>query len=243
MSFKEKNAIVIEGNRRLGAQASIELAKKGAKVTVLTSMADNSFSKLINKNKLNIRCIKIGKQKTSLKSGIAKAKKICKSIDIVINYLNAEKGSHYSIGKKKAVKQSWQSFFSVNLKSFNSSLETIISSMVNQKNSTIITLADTPIQGTLHYVTVRNIITATTKTLGRELAKKNIRLNAVIPGPIEGEDYSRVLRTHAAALSMYFPHFKPAKINEIVEPVLFLASKDSSYIFSETIRVDSGFAS
>ncbi|MFC1704498.1 SDR family NAD(P)-dependent oxidoreductase [Candidatus Omnitrophota bacterium] len=241
MDLTDKTVVIIEGNRRIGAAVSLALAERGARVTCLYTIEDKTFADAVSSYNKQVKLFSIKPHDvSSLQKALSQAKKHLPSIDILINYVNTEQGGYYT---PTSPEKKWESAFSLDAQGLYGAIEPVLSLMTKQGYGSIMTIADSPLHGALSYLAMRNEITHFTKTLGRELAKKHIRLNAIIPGPIEGEDYSQIMQTYSTELSMYFPSERLATIHEIVEPALFFASDAASYVFAETIRVDCGFAS
>jgi len=89
-------------------------------------------------------------------------------------------------------------------------------------------------------------------TLAAELGPLGIRVNAVVPGPIEGERSNRVFATRAVAenkdiedVKQFFtkdiPIGRMPTEKEVAQSVIYLASDFSSGIHGQTIQVDGGF--
>jgi Dehydrogenases with different specificities (related to short-chain alcohol dehydrogenases) len=87
-----------------------------------------------------------------------------------------------------------------------------------------------------------------TRTLAAELAPRNIRVNAVSPGPIETPIWSKTNLTEeeisgfAEGVSGQVPLGRFGKGEEVAKTALFLASSDASYITGSEIPVDGGMA-
>src|SRR5581483_6737759 len=96
------------------------------------------------------------------------------------------------------------------------------------------------------YSACKGGLIALTKTLAREMARSNIKLNAVAPGPTdtalfhgfigEGEAGAKV----HAALEKSIPLRRIAKPEDIVGAVVFLASEEADYITGQVISVSGG---
>ncbi len=86
------------------------------------------------------------------------------------------------------------------------------------------------------------------RTLATELAARQIRVNAVSPGPIETPIYDKLglpkeqIDGFATELQKQIVLGRFGKSEEVAKAALFLASDDSSFIDGEEIAVDGGFA-
>ncbi len=81
-----------------------------------------------------------------------------------------------------------------------------------------------------------------TKVLASELAPLNIQVNAVAPGMVRTE-FSKAFWSNEellAHITCTIPLGRIAEIQDVLEPVLFLASEGSAYITGQTIMVDGG---
>ncbi len=82
------------------------------------------------------------------------------------------------------------------------------------------------------------------EVLAAEWAQHNIRLNCVSPGVTRTTMVDRAIKEGAARLDLYngrTPIGRLAKVEEIADTVLFLASDRASYITGENLRVDGGW--
>lgn len=84
-----------------------------------------------------------------------------------------------------------------------------------------------------------------TKTLAAELAPHGIRVNGIAPGVIK-TPMTEPTRANADAVSKYFDHIplrRFGEAEELVGPVVFLTSSQSSYVTGVMLPVDGGFTS
>ena len=79
-----------------------------------------------------------------------------------------------------------------------------------------------------------------TKSVARELASRNIRVNAVSPGLIDTEMTARISAEARARMLEQIPLARLGDPSEIANAVLFLASDEASYITGEVLRVNGG---
>jgi len=96
--------------------------------------------------------------------------------------------------------------------------------------------------GSAVYNATKSAVDGLTRTFANELGARNIRVNAVNPGPVETEGIHAAgilekLQTFAAAT----PLGRLGQPQDIAPAVVFLASPDAGWITGETLRVSGGF--
>jgi len=138
----------------------------------------------------------------------------------------------------------WDTVLDVNLKGAFFCIKAVAKQMMKQRYGRIINLssvvgaAGNP--GQANYVAAKAGIIGLTKSVARELATRNITVNAVAPGFIE-TDMTRDLPEKAtAAMLQTIPMGRPGLPAEIAETVVFLASDSAAYITGQTIHVSGG---
>ena len=98
------------------------------------------------------------------------------------------------------------------------------------------------------YSSSKAALRSVTRTLAAELGPKQIRVNAIAPGPIETPIYGKhnVPQENIDQMAANFPSMvslgRFGQSDEVAQTALFLASSDSSYITGAEIPVDGGFA-
>lgn len=93
------------------------------------------------------------------------------------------------------------------------------------------------------YVASKGAVAQFTKALAHELAPRGIRVNAVAPGVIE-TPMTEATRANADAIGRFMAHTpmgRTGRPDELVGPVLFLASGMSSYVTGAILPVDGGY--
>jgi 3-oxoacyl-[acyl-carrier protein] reductase/7-alpha-hydroxysteroid dehydrogenase len=88
------------------------------------------------------------------------------------------------------------------------------------------------------YPTTKFAVNGLTKSLARELAPKNIRVNAVAPGIIETDMVANLPKEVIEPLIKTIPLGRIGKPSDIANAFLFLASDMASYITGEILQVD-----
>ncbi len=93
------------------------------------------------------------------------------------------------------------------------------------------------------YATSKGAVVQFTRTLAAELGPFGIRVNAIAPGIIE-TDMSADLRADPAKLASFLRHVplgRAANPDELIGPVVFLASDAASYVTGTILTVDGGY--
>jgi 3-oxoacyl-[acyl-carrier protein] reductase len=94
--------------------------------------------------------------------------------------------------------------------------------------------------GQSNYSSSKAGIIGLTKTLARELAGRNILVNAIAPGYIETEMTEKLSDRIKEKLMEQIPTGRLGSVDDVAKTVLFLASDDSNYITGTVINLDGG---
>jgi NAD(P)-dependent dehydrogenase (short-subunit alcohol dehydrogenase family) len=144
--------------------------------------------------------------------------------------------------------EQWDRLVAVNLTGVFNCVQAVVPAMRGRRGASIINIASVSAEkgggamGNVWYGTTKAGVVAITKGLGRELGPQGIRVNAIAPGVIETdmvrEHLSPELREKVLAR---FPLGRFARVEEVAQVALFLASDAASFVTGETIAVDGGF--
>ncbi len=243
MKLENKVALITGGYKGIGRGIVDVFLKYGAKVIVLD--LDESVKDLNNDNVLAINVDIRNKDaiKNAIEEGINKFKKldiivnnagICK-LDSFLNMSDELRDFHFDIN----IKGTWN-VTKEGLKYLNSG-----SAIVNLSSVTGPMVAD---PGEVAYATSKAAVLGFTKSLAAELALKNIRVNAIMPGYVHTplvdsmavdsnpDNPNSVIEGIADAI----PLKRLANPKEIGELAAFLASDEASYITGQGIVIDGG---
>jgi len=138
----------------------------------------------------------------------------------------------------------WDDVISVNLKGTFYCTKIAAKTMMKQRYGRIINIASvvgvTGNAGQANYAASKAGIIGLTKTAAKELAPRNITVNAVAPGFIE-TDMTAVLSDKAKeAMLGQVPLGRAGKPEDVAAAILFLASEGASYITGQVIHVSGG---
>jgi len=90
------------------------------------------------------------------------------------------------------------------------------------------------------YAGAKGGLIAFTKSLAREVARYNINVNCVCPGPTETPLLSAVPEKHLEAFKRAIPFRRFGKPQEVADAILFFASSRSDYITGQVLSVSGG---
>jgi 3-oxoacyl-[acyl-carrier protein] reductase len=94
--------------------------------------------------------------------------------------------------------------------------------------------------GQANYVAAKAGVIGLTKSAARELASRNIAVNAVAPGFIETDMTDKLTAEQRESMLQQIPFARLGQPEDIARVVRFLASDDSAYMTGQTIHVDGG---
>jgi 3-oxoacyl-[acyl-carrier protein] reductase len=96
--------------------------------------------------------------------------------------------------------------------------------------------------GQLNYAASKGGVIALTKSLAKELASRNVCVNAIAPGFIETDMTEKIPENDRRKLMESIPLQRLGSADDIAAMTVFLASKAASYITGQTLTVDGGMA-
>lgn len=171
---------------------------------------------------------------------VKEAKEKLGGLDIVINNAGVTKDN-------LAIRMSdeeWNKVININLTAVFLICKYSIKVMMKQDTGSIINISSivghTGNFGQANYSSAKAGIVAMSKSLAKEYAKKNIRVNCISPGFIDTKMTKNINEEFKKKLMENIPMGKLGTGNDIANCALFLASDLSGYITGETIHVNGG---
>lgn len=239
-----KTAVVTGASRGIGRAIAIELAKEGANVVVNYSGSKEKADEVVEE------IIKLGSKAISVQANVSDAESVQSlmkaaveqfgSIDILVN--NAGITRDNLIMRMK--EEEWDEVINTNLKGVFLATKAVTRQMMKQRSGRIINISSVVgvlgNAGQANYVAAKAGVIGLTKTTARELASRNILVNAVAPGYIATEMTEALPEDVKKAISEQIPLAKIGDPQHIAKAVVFLASDDASYITGQTLHVDGG---
>jgi NAD(P)-dependent dehydrogenase (short-subunit alcohol dehydrogenase family) len=243
--MKGKVAVITGGDSGIGRAVAILFAKEGADIAALylNEHNDAKETKRIIEEVYGRKCQlidgDIGKEKFCV-NAIRKVKKKFGRIDVLVN--NA--AMHYEDESIQDVTaKELERTFSTNI--FSMFYLTKEALKIMPKNSSIInTTSVTAYRGSptlINYASTKGAIVSFTRSLAASLVEKNIRVNAVAPGPIwtpliaASFDKKKVAQHGSQA-----PMKRAGEPVEVAPCYLFLACRDSAYMSGQVLHPNGG---
>ncbi len=245
-SMQGRVAVVTGGARGIGRSIVEKLAFLGADVVIADMLVDLAEETAVEVAKLTQRklvAIKVnvadGKSANEL---IDQTVKQFGHIDILVN--NA--GITRDMLILRMEETDWDAVLDVNLKGVFNCSKAAIRPMMKQRYGRIVNISSVSGQagqaGQTNYSASKAGIIGFTKALAREVASRQITVNAVAPGFIPTtltNDLSEELKKSILSAT---PVGRMGKPEEIAAAVAFLASEEASYITGQVLAVDGGMA-
>jgi len=244
--LKGKNAIISGASRGIGKAIALELAASGVNISfsyLKSQEAASALEKEISGLGVKARGFQVDiKDFPAVKEWANQTGELFGSLDIVVN--NA------GITKDKALAMmdvsEWKDVLDTNLGgTFNLSKACIVT-LFKQKSGSIINI--TSVSGVVglprqtNYSSSKAGIIGFTKSLAREVAPYNIRVNAIAPGFIETDMVNQLRPDFLKKMLERLPLGRLGKVEEVAKAVKFLADDSSGYITGQTIIIDGGLS-
>jgi 3-oxoacyl-(acyl-carrier-protein) reductase len=242
--LKGKTALVTGGSRGIGRAIAIALAQQGADVAIdfctAKDAADDTCSRI---RQLGVRTNAYQADVSSVdqvEKMVARVLEEFGPVSIVVNDAGITRDKSFV----KMTRQMWDEVIAVNLGGPFNVTHALLPSMLEAGWGRIINISSIVGQwgnfGQANYAATKGGIIAVTQTLARELAKKNITVNAVAPGFIATDmtkDLPDAVKQQVNALT---PIGRFGTPEEVAAAVAFLASPAAAYITGQLIAVNGG---
>lgn len=242
--FKGKNVLVTGGSRGIGRSLVNEFASKGANVAFLYGKSVEE-AKIVEENWKDEELIVKGFQADV--ADFDKVKNIVKEIvnqfekiDILINNAGITKDGYMML----MAADNWKKVLDVNLCGTFNVTKQLLTHFIGNRKGKIINMTSVGgmvgMAGQTNYSASKAGIIGFTKSLSKELAGKNINVNAIAPGYIATEMLETIPEKMKADIVKSIPASRIGSVRDIANAAMFLASEYSDYINGQVLVVDGG---
>lgn len=245
MGLSGKVALITGSARGIGKAIALELANHGAKIVINDILPKNEIDKTLEEiSKSGDQAIGIRADITIFEEVESMVKEIINKfgkIDILVNNAGIIRDSLLIRMKE----EDWDAVININLKGTFNCSKTVAKYMMRQKSggkivniSSVIGLVGNI--GQANYAASKAGIIGLTKSIAKELALRNINVNAIAPGFIETDMTKKLSEKVRKDLQQQIPLKRLGTVKDIAKVVYFLVSDNANYITGQVINVDGG---
>lgn len=237
-------ALITGGTRGIGKAIAIKLSKSGYDIAINYRKENDELNKIKNEIEENgVKCALVKGDVSNFEECEDFVKETVEklgSIDVLINNAGITKDMLLMRMKK----DDFCSVIDTNLVGTFNVTKNVIGYMMKARHGNIVNISSvvgiSGNSGQTNYSASKAGIIGFTKSLAKEVASRNIRVNSVAPGFIE-TDMTNVLKDDIKdEISKNIPLKRMGKAEDVANVVNFLVSDESSYITGQVINVDGG---
>ncbi|MGJ5712132.1 3-oxoacyl-[acyl-carrier-protein] reductase [Staphylococcus auricularis] len=239
-----KNALVTGASRGIGRRIALQLAEDGFNVAVNYAGSKDKAEAVVEEIKAQgVESFAIQadvSDSDAVKSMIKEVVDQFGSIDTLVNNAGIVRDNLLMRMKEK----DWDAVINTNLKGTFNCIQKVTPHMLRQKQGSIVNL--TSIVGEIgnpgqsNYVASKAGVIGLTKSAAKELASRNITVNAVAPGFIVSDMTDALSDEVKDQMLQNIPLSRLGEDTDIANTVSFLASDRAKYITGQVINVNGG---
>ena len=244
--FEGRAAIVTGGSRGIGRAIVKELAARGVAVAFTFSknqeMADALVAEIQN----------TGGRARAFQGDVSDAK----SAEEMVRVVKSEFGSvdylvnNAGITRDKLImmmsEDDWDAVIDTNLKGVFNVTKPTVSVMIRQRRGSILNIASISgvvgMAGQTNYSASKAGLIGFTKALAKEIARRNVTVNALALGLIETDMTGGLPEEYKQKMLEQIPLGRYGTVDEVAKVATFLLSDDARYITGQVIQADGGLA-
>ena len=245
INLKNKTAIVVGASKGIGKEISLNLAKNGCTKIFIVSRNLDALNKvkteILKDYKLDVHCYKLDiSNPLEVENIFSQILLNTDSIDILINNAGITKDN---IIMRMPIKD-WNDIINTNLSGYFYCCKYISKRMIKQKFGRIINISSiigiNGNAGQINYSSSKAGIIGLTKSLSKELGKRNITVNAIAPGFINSDMTNSLAEANKNEYLNDISLNRFGEAEDVANLVSFLASDNASYITGQIINIDGG---
>jgi 3-oxoacyl-[acyl-carrier protein] reductase len=222
----------------------LELARQGANVAVNFAGSEAKANEVVDEIK------GLGRDAFTVKCDVSNSEEVTSMVkdtierfgklDILVNNAGITKDNLIMRMKE----EEWDDVININLKGVFLVTKAVTRQMMKQRVGRIINIASivgvSGNPGQANYVAAKAGVIGLTKTTAKELATRNITVNAIAPGFITTDMTDKLTEEVKAEMLKQIPLARLGEPKDIAKVTAFLASDDSAYMTGQTLHIDGG---
>jgi 3-oxoacyl-[acyl-carrier protein] reductase len=240
----KKIALVTGGSRGLGRAICVRLAKDHG-CHVLVNYASNAAAA----NETIKMIVEVGGTAEAIGFNVADRDSVNKALDawieanpdnhieIIINNAGVTKDGLFMVMSE----ENWDNVLGVSLGGFFNVTKKLVDKMIRKRFGRVVNVVSVSgimgNPGQVNYSAAKAGVIGATKALAKEIAKRNVTVNAVAPGFIETD---MTAGFDQKEMSRMIPMHRFGKPEEVAATVSFLVSEDAAYITGNVININGG---
>ncbi len=244
MQFEGKVVLVTGGSRGIGRACAVAFSRLGAQVRIAYAGNEEAAKQTL------ALIDSVGKKGGALRFDVADPQACSDAVERVVRELGrldvlVNNAGVAMDGLVMRIKnEDWDRQLDANLKGAFALIRAAARPMVKQRKGAVVNVTSVVGEmgnaGQAAYSASKAGLIGLTKSIARELASRNIRVNAVSPGFIDTEMTAKIPADSRAKMLEAIPLARLGAADEVANAVVFLSSDAASYITGAVLRVNGG---
>ncbi len=241
-----KTALVTGGSRGIGKSIALQLAAAGANVLLTYARSAEAAEEVVRqiqdtgRKALAVQADAVNYSEAE--KVVAAAQEAFNGLDILVNNAGITRDTLIM----RMTEQQWDEVIETNLKSVFNYSKAVIRPMMKARSGSIINISSVVgiagNAGQTNYAASKAGIIGFSKSLAKEVASRNIRVNVIAPGYISTEMTGKLDENVLKSIEAQIPLKRAGDPEEVADAVVFLASGAASYLTGAVLNVDGGMA-
>lgn len=241
--MEKKVAIITGSGRGIGKAIALKLAQEQMNIVICDVDNDSINNTVKEIEQLGVKAIGIQVNVTNTEQVAHLFDETMNTfgrVDVLVNNAGITRDNLLI----RMQENEWDAVIAVNLKGCYNCLKAAAKMMMKQRNGKIINISSVVgVMGNVgqaNYAASKGGMISLTKSAAKELAPRNITVNAVAPGYIETEMTKNLPDNVKQAFINLIPLKRPGQPEDVANVISFLVSPAADYITGQVIHIDGG---